>query len=122
MKRTQEWLQQQYFYFNRQWFDGQLPKDTTLRWVGDFPSRYRGHLGRTGTWRPARNVRHGRILGYYITISRHAERAGLSVLKMTLLHEMAHVKTWRIRQVDHGRAWQREMHRLASAGAFDKLW
>ena len=44
--------------------------------------------------------------------------------RITLLHEMAHMKVNLKcgRQMKHGKTWQKEMRRLASAGAFDNWW
>jgi len=47
-------------------------------------------------------------------------RTSLRVAKMTLLHEMVHVKLWP--HVSHGARFQREMMRLAQSGAFRRLW
>ena|ERR1700722_4684256 len=43
----------------------------------------------------------------------------------TLLHEMAHMSVenkYPKRNLGHGKIWQKEMLRLARAGAFDRLW
>jgi hypothetical protein len=42
------------------------------------------------------------------------------VVRLTLLHEMAHVKLWPYRT--HGPQFEAEMQRLANIGAFKGLW
>lgn len=42
------------------------------------------------------------------------------MVRMTLLHEMAHIKLWPYKA--HGVRFQQEMLRLAKAGAFKGLW
>jgi predicted metal-dependent hydrolase len=44
----------------------------------------------------------------------------VTVAKMTLLHEMAHVNLWP--RTTHGPYFEREMQRLALAGAMRGLW
>ena len=45
-------------------------------------------------------------------------------IRITLLHEMAHLKVNLKfgRNMGHGENWKKEMRRLAAAGAFDNWW
>lgn len=56
-----------------------------------------------------------------IVIARDAD---LVIRRMTMLHEMAHLKVdlkWG-REMGHGNNWQTEMKRLARIGAFKNNW
>lgn len=123
VRLTQRWLEREYRRLNRICFGGALPKDTELRWVERFPG-YPRRVGMTGTYRAANGSKYGPISGFCIKLSRRTERFGLAEVGLTLLHEMAHVATWRQcnRRSPHGRAWVREMRRLAAEGHFDRLW
>lgn len=116
----------EYMYFNRKWFDNSLPLDTTFH-LNVAPGGYalRSRMGETGTWRKTRGVTKSRILGFHITLSeRNCLKHGWRSASFTLLHEMAHIATWRQcrRSRPHGKPFQKEMRRLAAAGAFDDLW
>lgn len=53
-----------------------------------------------------------------------AEQSSVNETRMTLLHEMAHIKVeikWN-RSMGHGKYWQAEMKRLARRGAFEAWW
>lgn len=80
---------------------------------------------------PAADIRFARIdsscLGQCIVFDGIPEiriatgiRKWTKVCKTTLLHEMVHVAL--PRRVEHGPRFEREMRRLASAGAFEGLW
>jgi len=119
---TDRWLRKEYLKLNRRWFDGKLPRNTVVKWCDSFPKPDNGVYGRTVTYRASGTKPGAPIIGFGITISRRAERSGMATVMVTLLHEMAHVKTWRSSRAPHGRVWVMEMRRLAAAGAFDKLW
>lgn len=120
---TQGWLEGEYRSLNRRWFGGELPADTQLRWVREFPAPYRDAYGRTGVYRATGTKKGSRIVGFNITLSRRSHGLGVSTIRATLLHEMAHVATWRSGgRAAHGRAWVMEMRRLAALGAFDRIW
>lgn len=91
--------------FNRKFFKNQLPADTDLR------------ISKVCNY----------LLGYQqgdkIVLSRKYRRD--SIWKMTLLHEMVHLKldgTPEHERNHHGPAFEKEMRRLARAGAFKGIW
>ena len=94
-------LRSWYRYYNRLYFDGELP-----RCVVQF-KKMRGDLGHT-FWGDDR-----------IYINEEL-KAWDRIARTTLLHEMVHV--YLPKEVNHGHRFQREMLRLAKAGAFKGLW
>lgn len=87
-------------YFNRKYFNNELPPSTDLR------------------WEPLKEC-----MGY-CTVDEIALDLGIrkwgAIWKFTLLHEMCHLKCGQ--KAAHGPKWQAEMLRLATAGAFKGLW
>ena len=64
----------------------------------------------------------GKLLTPYVIAL--ADDLKVSDQRITLLHEMAHLKV-NIkfgRSMGHGKQWKKEMRRLAAAGAFDDYW
>lgn len=106
-----------YDYYNRRYFDGLLPK-IPVSWsevIGQRPKRYYGVY--------CSNSAEGKIL-LSSELKNHPK-----IWRMTLLHEMAHVKfrghpkeIYSISRNRHSKLWQKEMLRLAKEGAFKKLW
>ena len=117
LQLTDVWLKKEYHRLNRRWFGGALPKDTELCWF-----RSKIAYGKTGSYRELGTKKGSRIVGFRISISRKAERAGMATVMITMFHEMAHVATWGKCRAPHGRVWVAEMRRLAAAGAFDRIW
>jgi hypothetical protein len=94
-------LQTYYRLYNKQYFRNKLPRDAKvhfrkIKWLGE-ADVYRGK----------------------ICISKRTKWSK-SISLMTLLHEMVHLK--RPRGECHGPGFQKEMLRLAKAGAFKDLW
>jgi predicted SprT family Zn-dependent metalloprotease len=98
-------LERTYRLFNRKYFGNRLPKhtDLLLRW---------GKIAGMGYQQ-----------GDEIVINRKDRRRD-SVWKMTLLHEMVHLALPNAKAHNgfHGQDFQKEMLRLAKAGAFKDLW
>ena len=96
-------LERSYRYYNRRYFGNLLPN----------PPEVRVHWARLQS-----------ELGYQledeIVLNRRYRHCN-ALWRMTLLHEMVHLKL-PPRAPDHGRRFQREMLRLARAGAFRYLW
>jgi hypothetical protein len=94
-------LETAYRYYNRKYFNNELPNppEVIVRW---------GNI---------------KILGYQegdeIVINRRHRRQ--SIWRMTLLHEMCHLATPSAR-THHGKEFQAKMLALAQQGAFNKLW
>ena len=103
MRKTTR-LQRAYRYYNRKYFNSELPplSQVTIKW-GDIDVM-------------------GLQAGSKIVINQK-DRTRQRVWKFTLLHEMVHLSLddYRTRS-DHGREFQNEMLRLAKAGAFRNLW
>lgn len=89
-------LQRKYRHFNRKFFNSRLPKNTKLCWENMYEMGYQQ--------------------GDKIAINRQ-DRKRSRVWQFTLLHEMCHIL-----HPNHGPGFQREMLRLAKAGAFKNLW
>lgn len=116
-------LQKKYAEYNQKYFGGKLPV-CPVDWQN--LSRY-GAIGRhrwfviegkgmDGRWREVR-IEH--------TIHLDPMLKKMPNLKLsTLLHEMCHVavRQQSVRAEAHGRLFQQEMLRLATAGAFKTLW
>ncbi len=91
--------------YNQRYFGGTLPRDTAVYYATvdgaygdcDYKSDGRFHIriNPDNTW-------------------------GRSVRRLTLLHEMVHIAVWP--RVTHGPYFEREMMRLASAGAMRGIW
>lgn len=96
-------LEKTYRKFRRKYFGARLPKvsEVDLRWEANIPE-----VG----------YEHG---GEIVLNVRYRHRA--SVWKLTLLHEMVHLSLPNVKE-DHGKEFQKEMLRLARAGAFKGLW
>jgi hypothetical protein len=102
-------IQKDYAFYNDLFFDNKLPKNTLVTYA-NIP----GFMGLT--------FECGEQKKMCIVIDR-ASNSVSRVAKMTLLHEMIHVKLWNVIDFDiHGTEFQNEMHRLANEHAFDELW
>jgi hypothetical protein len=104
-----------YREFNREWFGGRLPADTRLYWMPARMANRSGHLAEVWGTRK----QHRPITNFKISVSNRIRFSSRLVVRV-LLHEMAHISTGLGAQ--HGPRWQREMLRLAKAGAFARLW
>lgn len=112
MYKPDKRLQKLYVKYNKLYFDNSLPSDVQVGWVA-YPEDS-VHIAETATLDEDNGVIHHTI---YIGESI---RSLDTVVKMTLLHEMVHVKIHPYNK--HGRKFDEEMLRLASRGAFNKLW
>lgn len=96
-------LRRWYRELNAKWFDGHLL---------DVDLLYAPHQGCSGT---ADQDRVGNII-----LINPAYALDARTVKLTLLHEMAHISLWPYRW--HGEKFQEEMQRLAQLGAFKRIW
>jgi hypothetical protein len=101
--RSDPTLRRWYLRYNRKWFAGELPTSCVLYW-----NSCEGKLA-LSWW--ADGIPH-------ITIDPCIGFSPI-IAKQKLLHEMAHIAK---PKAHHGKVWQEEMLRLASAGAFTNLW
>jgi hypothetical protein len=92
-------IQYCYDYFNSYYFNGKL-RDMRVVWA-ELEDLY------------------GLTTADYIFIASSLKTQTVMALQ-TLLHEMVHVKV--PSDVEHGKKFNKEMLRLARAGAFDHLW
>jgi hypothetical protein len=100
--------------YNRLYFGGRLPR-LRVRWTKNLERLQFGEF-QGGT------IKAGRQRAFTGVISlADWMKPYWQVWQMTLLHEMVHAKLHGT-PGEHTPAWQREMRRLARAGAFDKLW
>jgi SprT-like family len=99
-----------YAQYNEEYFWKSLPDDTEVDLVTDLPD---GNMGTAVCADFHRQC--------VIQIEERSNPVTRSQ-KITLLHEMCHVATWRQQDNPHGSKWQACMHRIADRGAFDNLW
>ena len=96
-------LKRTYSRYNARWFNGELPDDVDILFApADCYGLVRNEDG-----------------GFLLLIDPKYAMDG-RMWRMTLLHEMAHLKVWPYKK--HGETFQRTMQRLAQLGAFAKLW
>ena len=120
-------LKRQYNYFNREYFDGKLPKNASVIWsrVKKFTklrhTRDYHHLKPVAAadCRVANSIDGVALRPPRIRIAWNM-RTCPTICKIHLLHEMAHIPTWNEPR-EHGPLWKREIHRLIEAGAFTPL-
>lgn len=107
-------LQTIYRTYNRKYFDGELP-DITVGFNDELVGMYATLA--VNVWTSEEDGLEHTVLQIHIDPKRHA---GSEQERMTLLHEMCHVKLlpWR----HHGKKFEEEMMRLAMRGAFKGLW
>lgn len=104
-----EKLEQLYAEYNQQYFGGLLPA-MPVRWSKKCS---RAHGAEFVDYKN----------GAYEILFNPCLKSFDKYTKLTLLHEMAHVKLRLKKMVDlHGPEWQREMKSLARCGALDELW
>lgn len=103
------WLQHRYNEFNKSYFGNSLPNSTVR-----FSNVCGNGLGVSFmVTHPTTKL----AMAFLIFINSNLWSADL--IELTLLHEMAHLRTWGNK---HGKKWQKEMHRLAAMGAFNERW
>jgi hypothetical protein len=101
--------------YNSRYFNGSLP-DCTIRWEDlKIFGRYYPIRERSEKFPNVVFVEH------VIELARWSQNKPRQ-WKLTLLHEMVHLKQWREKGNPHGHKFQREMKRLAGVGAFNRLW
>jgi hypothetical protein len=113
-------LQKYFQIYNKKYFGGALPP-VTLRWAdmkhfGHYFAREHEMFDIFTNEVVSVRTEHVIELGKWSTNNR-------SVWRMTLLHEMCHLKLRdKKRAASHGRLFNQEMKRLAASGAFHGLW
>jgi hypothetical protein len=105
-------LRRAFLRYNDLYFDGRLPHDLTLYWE---PSR--GNLAETCELETLEDT--GGTPDLVVRLDPTL-RFSSRMWHFTLLHELVHVDLYPHR--GHGKRFQKEMLRLANAGAFHKLW
>lgn len=118
-------LREAYYLFNSRYFRSKLTYDVVLQWrdidhLAEYLPSYSLLATRTkgdnkGTYRKVG----GRKETIYIS---KKTKDSSKIWMMSLLHEMVHLKLKNAKGSYHGHAFQREMKRLANAGAFNGLW
>lgn len=108
-------LQKFYVKCNKLFFDNALPSDVQVGWL-DFPPDDEA-IGTTATLDEENGVVHHTI---YID---EAIRPLVTVVKLTILHEMCHIKLHPYNYCGKkSKKFNDEMLRLAARGAFNGLW
>lgn len=117
-------LQRYYAEYNRRYFGNSLPKCKTV-WA-DLEKLSEGAVGH---YRPVEYERFDGKRWHHYRTDHLIEidpklRSMNTIWQSTLLHEMAHLSVGlrHKKVVSHGKIWQQEMLRLATAGAFKNLW
>lgn len=96
--------------YNKDYFDGKLPKDLRI-WWNDRIEDYGLTIGISDE-----DTEH-MFFDVYVHPDKHH---GGEQVRLTLFHELAHVKLHP--KTGHGRDFQEEMTRLALRGAFKGIW
>jgi hypothetical protein len=104
-------LQDIFKTYNRTYWDGKLP-ETVVVWTA-LPGKLFGQT-------------HQEADGRFVIKLDSAKNGYEIVAKTTILHEMAHIKTWGDQchitgQPDQCSRWLAEIHRIMLEGAFDDL-
>jgi hypothetical protein len=110
--RASSYLKGLYNFYNYKYFNNELPKGTTLFFVpkiGKSKSPEKSNCARTYFYAEIPPV---------IIIQRTKVKS-MRYIAADLLHEMAHISKPR---AEHGKVFQKEMKRLANAGAFYEVW
>lgn len=105
-------LQQAYLAYNAKYFKNRLPRNCILRWS----SRLTHAMGRQAWFR-----RLDADFDIPVIEISSRYRASKRTTLLTLLHEMVHLAL-PAKGAPHGPHFQKEMLRLARAGAFKGLW
>lgn len=107
--RSNPQLHRLYRRLNRKWFSNKLPHDTIVAWEP--------RLNRIPI--QAQLVDEDEPL---VILHNPHLRHLTNLVEFNMLHEMAHIATLNKESDDHGPRFQREMMRLARAGAFERIW
>lgn len=110
--RTSSKLKRDFLRKNKKWFAGRLPKNTKTRWNPNL--KWQGVLGQA--WGPEGGP-------YFIDIARELKKYPV-IAEWVMLHEMIHILMYvrGINDVGHGPRFQKQMLKLAKAGALNKIW
>lgn len=112
---SEPYLKRLFNQFNRLYWGNRLPSDITVRWASARELKIV-----TGS----KSVPWGLFVGTNpptILLDQEIQKRGWGTLRdTTLLHEMCHLEGKG--RGNHGPAFVRRMRRLATLGAFDKLW
>lgn len=111
-----------YAAYNKRYFGGNLPP-VDIEMIDTRDKDYFGQCSESGQpkYRTAKRMPR-QPARFKIHLAKWTKKSP-KILAMTLLHEMVHVKLWDIPGiVDHGHRFDKEMKRLARAGAFNGLW
>jgi hypothetical protein len=118
MKKPETHIQRFYRMANRRYWHGRLPLDVKVRWDAKLYAKERA----IGIMQSVPGV------GVLIVLSTKL-RCCAGLVGLVMLHEMAHLAILARAgnfgaggRDSHGAAFQREMVRLAKAGAFKNLW
>lgn len=114
MARSDPKLKKLYRRINKRYFATKLPDSTVVRYDEELVAHPRSKkfgYGDSDTNDPI----------WVIRINPLLKGDWNSMQILTLMHEMCHLEEYRKHgRMSHGKAWEREMIRLAHAGAFGK--
>ena len=106
---TERQVLAQYRRYNKRFFDGKLPAEVPIQFVDMSKTDYCGLTTQL--------IEPGLSLHSIYLDTKLKDHTNL--LRMTLLHEMVHVK---LPHAEHGKEFEDEMIRLAFRGAFKGIW
>lgn len=112
--RSDPTLQRIYRKYNKQWFEGKLPR---LPVVWGEPRKFPNSEGKS-TLASTHYEADAPVL--IVFAPRLRVNKEWNLVRCTMLHEMCHVAL--PYRVDHGKIFQNLMRDLAMRGAFDGLW
>lgn len=105
-------LQRWYSKYNKEFFDGALPKEVQVGFNDAIPDDHGVQITVNLDYPPGHEITQ-------IHLNEESHRSNRQ-LKMSLLHEMAHIKLHPYSK--HGKRFESEMLVLASKGAFKEIW
>lgn len=118
-------LQKRYTHYNKKYFNGRLPpvNKIDIEWSERMPMGTIGLAHPHGVLPCPKDWGPENCSGCWLRIDP-ALKLHDCFAEMTLLHEMAHIKAVLGDRglAGHGPVWQKEMMRLARAGAFELWW
>jgi len=121
-------LKRKFNEYNKKYFGGKLPADTVVDWHYALKDNAMGRChvhGVTACNQIPKDYGNGKCNEKHLILINTDLYNNVFVSLMTLLHEMVHLEGAvgnRKQAESHGKEFTARMRKLATQGAFDKLW